>query len=146
MDEFTVVAVSQIFTGCNEVVAKVMFLLVSVILSAREICLSACWDTAPQEGGTPQPRRPPCQGDTPFLPRPTPKGEIEEDQIQVPPGIRSMSGRYASYWNAFLFQLKCRCFQPYAFSSQKDGIVTMPIGMILMTSVTGNTWVLSLRK
>ena len=42
--------------------------------------------------------------------RPTPKGEIEGDQIQPPPppreedcGIRSMSGRYASYWNAFLF-------------------------------------------
>ena len=39
------------------------------------------------------------------------QGEIEGDQIQVPPpppreadlGIRSMSGRYASYWNAFLF-------------------------------------------
>ena len=43
--------------------------------------------------------------------RPTPKGEIEGDQIQPPPlppqeadsGIWSMSSRYASYWNAFLF-------------------------------------------
>ena len=42
--------------------------------------------------------------------RPTPKGEIEGDQIQPPPppqeadsGKQSMSGRYASYWNAFLF-------------------------------------------
>ena len=38
--------------------------------------------------------------------RPTPKGEIEGDQIQAPPhaGIWSMSGRYASYWNAFLLK------------------------------------------
>ena len=69
----------------------------------------------PQEGGTPLPRRstpPPTKREAPPGPhprgklrgirsRPTPKGEIERDQIQAP-HIRSMSGRYASYWNAFL--------------------------------------------
>ena len=168
-----------LITGRNDVVAKVMFLLVSVILSTGGVCLSACWDAATsQEGGTPQPRRPPlprrhppvprrppCLGDPPQketpqkeapqeggtpsqgdpLPRrlpqkeappqegdpppgphlwgklrgirsrPTPKGEIEGDQIQPPPphaGIWSMSGRYASYWNAFLvLEHVLSCFQ-----------------------------------
>ena len=78
-------------------------------------------DTPPAKE-TSLPGRPPCQGDpssrpTPkeeiegIMSRPTPKGEIEGDQIQPPhpreadSGIQSMSGRYASYWNAFLFAL-----------------------------------------
>ena len=47
-----------IFTGRNEVVAKVMFLLMSVILSMGGVCLSACWDTTPPEQ-TPLSRHPP---------------------------------------------------------------------------------------
>ena len=54
-----------------------MFLQASVILLTGGVCLSACWDTTPQGG------RPPRK--------------------EAPPGIPSMSGRYASYWNAFLF-------------------------------------------
>ena len=58
-------------TSCNEVVAKVMFLLEFVILfTGGGVCLIAWWDTPPP--GTDS-------------------------------GIRSTSGRYASYWNAFLF-------------------------------------------
>ena len=41
--------------------------------------------------------------------RPTPKGEIEEDQDQTPPPPPPddyCCGRYASYWNAFLFKLR----------------------------------------
>ena len=75
----------QFITGRNEVVAKVMFLLVSVILFT---CLR---QTPPQEQtppGADPPRADPPQSDIP------------------PPGpdssIRSTSGRYASYWNAFL--------------------------------------------
>ena len=67
-----------IITGRNEVVAKVMSLLVSVILSTGGVCLSACWDTAtppkkeaPPGQGDPLPIRPPCQ-ETP-LPRRPPK-------------------------------------------------------------------------
>ena len=53
----------------TEVVAKVMFLLVSVILSTGGVCLSACWDTATTpQGGTPlaketPQKETPCQGD-----------------------------------------------------------------------------------
>ena len=93
----------MLITGRNEVVAKVMFLHLSVILFTGGDCLSVCWTT-------PLPRRPPlCQGDprpaketspakeTPpsgphprgklrgIRSRPTPKGEIEGDQIQSPP-------------------------------------------------------------
>ena len=183
--------VTLLITGRNEVVAKVMFLLMSVILSTGgalpQCMLGYCHphkkEAPPRprrtpQGGTPPPRRtpppcqgdppekvaPPCQGDPPRrrpprrhpLPRrpppkkeappcqgdppcqeggpppgphprgklrgirsrPTPKGEIEGDQIQgphprgklrgirskPPPHIRSMSGQYASYWNAFLFK------------------------------------------
>ena len=38
--------------------------------------------------------------------RPTPKGEIEGDQNQAPPHDDYCCGRYASYWNAFLFYRK----------------------------------------
>ena len=52
---------SQLVTSRNEVVAKVMFLLVSVILLTGEgVCLSACWDTAPFCQGDPPGGRPPC--------------------------------------------------------------------------------------
>ena len=61
-----------IITGRNEVVAKVMFLLVSVILFIG--------GSASVHAG---------------IPPPAPEGS-------TPTGIRSMSGRYASYWNAFL--------------------------------------------
>ena len=52
------------------------------------VCLSACWDAIPPDGGTPPgPGRPPPDGEPPR----------EADS-----SIRSTSGRYASYWNAFL--------------------------------------------
>ena len=101
--------------------AKVMFLQASVILSTggEGVCLSACWDARPPQSrhppgsrhpseqtpspplgpGTPQTRHPPG-ADTPRpVTHPPP-----QDQAH-PPGadtrIWSMSGRYASYWNAF---------------------------------------------
>ena len=64
---------TPIFTGRNEVVAKVMFLLVSVIVFTGGGSTSV-------HAGIPA-RIPPPEADS---------------------GIRSMSGRYASYWNAFL--------------------------------------------
>ena len=55
-----------IFTGRNEVVAKDMFLLVSVILSTwGGVCFSACWDTTPWEARTPREARTPWQARTP---------------------------------------------------------------------------------
>ena len=57
------------------------------------VCLSACWDAIPpRDQGDPPP---PDHSDTP------------PDQADPPreadSSIRSTSGRYASYWNAFLF-------------------------------------------
>ena len=68
-----------IFTGCNEVLAKVMFLLEFVILFTGRGGLPQC-----MLGYSPPPGTPP----------PPPGAD---------PGIWSMSGRYASYWNAFLY-------------------------------------------
>ena len=56
---------SRIITGRNEVVAKVIFLHLSVILlTGRGVCLSACWNTTPPEqtpprADTPQEQTPP---------------------------------------------------------------------------------------
>ena len=69
----------SIITGRNEVLAKVMFLHVSVILLTGGGYL-----TRHPPGRYPPPGRHPPQAGT-------------------PPGIRSTLGRYASYWNAFLF-------------------------------------------
>ena len=82
--------VSYIFTGRNEVVAMVMFLLVSVILFTGGVCLSAYWDTT---SPPPMSRHPPSRHPPPEQAPPR----------AGTPGIQSMSGRYASYWNAFLF-------------------------------------------
>ena len=88
-------------TGRNEVVAKVMFLHLFVILfTGGGVCLGACWDTThpPKEQTPPRSRHPPPRADTP----PHPRSRHPPEPTPSPP-IRSMSGRYASYWNAFLF-------------------------------------------
>ena len=111
---------SILVTGRNEVMAKVMFLLVSVILLTWGVCLSACWEQTPPWKQTPPqkqtpreqtpPRsRHPLGADTPPRSR-HPSGSRHTHpslEADTPPpgagsGIRSMSGRYASYWNAFL--------------------------------------------
>ena len=71
---------------------KVMFLHVSVILFTWGVCLSACWDTTHLWEQNPPEQTPPPGVDNP--PRP---GKIACWEI------RARSGRYASYWNAFLF-------------------------------------------
>ena len=85
-----------------------MFLLEFVILFTEGgVCLSACWDTRhpqirhpPQEQTPPQSRHPPGSRHHPRADNPP------QEQTLPPPDtdydIRSMSGRYASYWNAFL--------------------------------------------
>ena len=85
----------------HEVVAKVMFLLVSVTLSKgggsasvhAGILPPPCQGGIPCQGDPPAKEAPRCQGDPPrrrhphyqgdSSSRPTPKGEIEEDQIQA---------------------------------------------------------------
>ena len=86
-----------------------MFLQPSVILlMGGGVCLSACWDThpSPRADTPPGPDTPlPPQRSTP--PEQTPPGSRPPWE-QTPPreadsSIRSTRGRYASYWNAFLF-------------------------------------------
>ena len=67
-------------------------------------------DTPPWAGrhppgqGDPPGRETPPQGDTPLARRPPPPPPPGRET--PPPGIRSMNGRYASYWNTFLFQVQ----------------------------------------
>ena len=77
------------------------------------VCLSACWDTTPP----PQEQTNPPEADTPWKQTPPrsrhpPWGrhplEADTPREQTPPqeadsSIQSTTGRYASYWNAFLF-------------------------------------------
>ena len=103
--------------------AKVMFLQASVILlTGGGVCLSACWDTPSPRADTPgadthHPWSKHHPGaDTPWEQTPpgadTPPGSRHPTGSRDPPleadsGIRSTSGQYASYWNAFLFYGQC---------------------------------------
>ena len=114
-----------IFTGRNEVVAKVMFLQVCVCPRGGG-CLPQCMlgCHTPPDGGTPPGpgRPPPGTRQTPPGTRQTPPGDqADPPGWRTPPGTRqtppgpgrppadssiwSTSGRYASYWNAFLFTI-----------------------------------------
>ena len=96
--------VSCIFTGRNEVMAKVLFYtcLSFILFTGGEgVCLSACWDTTPPGPGRPPPRpgRPPRTRQTtpPGRGRPPPRDEADYPRTrQTPPGanftIRSTSG------------------------------------------------------
>ena len=104
--------------------AKAIFLQASVCpQGGRGVCLSACWDTHPPPQIRHIPPRPstPSGADTPQT-RQTPREQTPHSRSRPPtpgadpPGsrhppeadcsIRLMSGRYASYWNAFLFSEK----------------------------------------
>ena len=76
---------SCIITGRNEVVAKVMFLQVCVCPRGGG-CLPQCMLGCHTPSG---PGRPP---------------RMENPPREADSSIRSTSGRYASYWNAFLFK------------------------------------------
>ena len=131
----------RFFTCRNEVVAKLIFLHLSVILFTGVVCLSACWDTTPPAGSrhppeqTPIPREqtPPWEQTTAREQTHPPREQTPREETprsrhpppeRTPPwsrhppgadtfppqadsGIRSMNGRYASYWNAFLFIPVC---------------------------------------
>ena len=69
-----------IYTGRNEVVAKVIFLHLSVILFTGGVCLSACWDATT----TPLPRRPPPTKETPLSRRPPVKETPSAKETPLP--------------------------------------------------------------
>ena len=56
-----------------------------ILFTGRGVCLSACWDTNPPEQAPPEP------------------GTLPPDQTPPPAADSYCCGRYASYWNAFLF-------------------------------------------
>ena len=85
------------------------------------VCLSACWDTTttpgsrhplpadtPSKEQAPPQQTPPQGADPPPPEQTTPRADTHQADPPgadtVAYGIRSMRGRYASYWNAFLFQ------------------------------------------
>ena len=110
------------FTVRNEV-AKVMFLQVSVCPQGGGVCLSAWWDTPPPRSRHPPEETPhpleqtPPGADTPgsrHPPEQTPPRNKHPRGSRHPPGADPSGadppprdghccGRYASYWNAFLF-------------------------------------------
>ena len=94
---------SIVFTGRNEVLAKVMFLLVSLILFTGGGSASVYAGNEAVHAGkeAPPPGRKQC-----MLGRKHPPGKeaVRAGNETSPPAIRSMSGRYASYWNAFLYK------------------------------------------
>ena len=73
------------------------------------VCLSACWDTIPRirhqpppdQTPPPRPGRTPQTRQTPPQARQTPPWTRQTPQ-EADSSIRSTSGRFASYWNAFL--------------------------------------------
>ena len=138
-------------TGRNEVVAKVIFLHLSVIHSVHRggVGLPQCmlgyhpWSRPPREQTPPQTRQTPLPEQTP-PPRDqadTPLDQADTPQTrQTPPGpgrhpprtrppspreadcsIRLTSGRYASYWNAFLFEDKDTTWRPHKFEPPPPG-------------------------
>ena len=98
--------------------AKVIFLHLSVILFTGGVCLSECWDTTPPPGADispgadtpweqtqPQSRHPPgskLRHTVNEWPSRHPPQSRHTPPREADSGIRSMSGRYASYWNIFL--------------------------------------------
>ena len=92
--------------------AKVIFSQASVCPQGG-VCLSACWDIPPQQHHPPPSRHPPG-ADTPRT-RYAPPGPDPPPGSRPPreadSSIRSTSGRYASYWNAFLFNKGWRFVQ-----------------------------------
>ena len=85
--------ISSIFTGRNEVVAKVMFLQVCVCPRGEGVCLSACWDARPNP--PPRPReKPPGPGRAPRT-RQTPPGPGRPPRTrQTPLGSRLQNTVY----------------------------------------------------
>ena len=123
---YDTIVLLSIITGRNEVVAKVMFLHVCVILFTGGVSRQGeppQWETPPGrenppgQGDTPPSRHPPGpnppQDHPPWAGRPPP--EQTPPHVTRPPlpgpdrppeadsSIQSTSGRYASYWNAFSF-------------------------------------------
>ena len=87
-----------------------VFTCVCDSVNRRGVCLSACWDNTPLGADPPGadiPRsRHPLGADPPGAApwkQTLPRSRHSPPSPQADTGIRSMSGRYASYWNALSF-------------------------------------------
>ena len=80
-------------------------------------------DTTPPGPGRHPPgpgRHPPDQADTPWT-RQTPPRTRPPSPREADCSIRLTSGRYASYWNAFLFEDKDTTWRPHKFEPPPPG-------------------------
>ena len=115
------------------------------------VCLSACWDATPRSR-----HHPPGLCTLPSRLR-TPPRTTYPPGLRTPPraadsSIRSTSGRYASYWNAFLFSLifvaaqcilrwilyqkQCRFYVRIRFHSIKRTLIRITQNRSLFTLTT----------
>ena len=122
------------------------------------VCLSACWDATPPEQTPPPLDYVPSPPDY-VSPRTTypPPPDYVPPWTTYPPrvadsSIRSTSGRYASYWNAFLFSLifvaaqcilrwilyqkQCRFYVRIRFHSIKRTLIRITQNRSLFTLTT----------
>ena len=150
------------FTGRNEVVAKVMFLQVSVCPQGGRVSASVHAgmpdlptprdqaDTPRDHADPPGPGRPPPDQADPSPPdqaEPPRTRQTPPDQAEPPPeadsSIRSTSGRYAPYWNAFLSNLESsRYLGSPRLQSLHPSPSTFPTDtyMVKPTSERNNIW------
>ena len=107
-------------TGRNEVVAKVIFLHLSVIHSVhRGVFLSACWDTTPPGPATPPPTPPGPATPPPLGPATPPPNQAPHPRPGTPPskltpayGLRAAgthpTGMHSCFFFFFFFFLNCK--------------------------------------
>ena len=102
-----------LITGRNEVVAKVIFLHLSVIHSVHMGGLPQCMlgyhhpprSRHPPGADTPPEQTPPEQTPHSGSRHPPPQEQTPPTPQEADSSIRSTNSRYASYWNAFLFEI-----------------------------------------
>ena len=91
----------------NEVCKGYVFTRVCQSFCSQEgVCLSACWDTPPQQTPLAHPPAHPLLWHTPLWHTPDTHTPSGTPQCRACWEIRSMRGRYASNWNAILLFLK----------------------------------------
>ena len=112
-----------IFTGRNEVVAKVIFLHLSVILfTGGGVCLSACWDTIPPGADPPgadtppQSRHPPLEQTPPGQTPPgadTPQSRHPPPEKQTPAYGQWAASTHPTGMHPCVFWLRLQCLARY---------------------------------
>ena len=118
----------DVFTARKRSLGKCNILHLFVILFAGGVCLSACWETLPEEappGGDPPKEAPP--GGDPQRKHPP---EVPPPRHRACWEIQSTCWRYASYWNAILLHLSVILFTGWGglYPSMQWGGGCLPLG------------------